>query len=52
MKSTVMPFISSAVMRATLIGSVVVLAALAGRNQAWANPDPGMVNLAQGKTAT
>jgi autotransporter-associated beta strand protein len=47
-----MPFISSAAMRATLIGSVVVPAALAGRNQAWANPDPGMTNLAQGMTAT
>ena len=52
MKSTAMPCISSAAMRATLIGSVVVLAALAGRNQAWANPDPGMTNLAQGTTAT
>jgi autotransporter-associated beta strand protein len=52
MKSTAMPFISSAAMRATLIGSVVVLAALAGRNQAWADPDPGMTNLAQGQTAT
>src|SRR6202035_2159275 len=47
-----MPFISSAPMRATLIGSVVVLAALAGQNQVWAQYDPGQSNLALGGTAT
>ena len=42
-------------MRSTFIGSVVsvvVLAALAGRNQAWAQYDPGQSNLALGGTAT
>ncbi|HEV3418058.1 MAG TPA: hypothetical protein VG056_14625, partial [Pirellulales bacterium] len=52
MKSTARPFISSAAMRATLVGSVVVLAALAGRNQVWAQYDPGQSNLALGGTAT
>ncbi len=52
MTSTARPFISSAALRATLIGSVVVLTALAGRNQVWAQYDPGQSNLALGGTAT
>src|SRR5260221_10311954 len=51
MKATAMPLISSAAMRAALIGSVVVLAAPVGRNQARAQYDPGQSNLALGGTA-
>ena len=50
MKSAASQFIVPSMRRAKLIGSVAVLAALGGSNQAWA--DPGMTNLAQGKTAT
>jgi len=52
MKSTASQFTSPSAMRATLIGSVAVLAALGGLSQAWANPDPGLTNLALGKTVT
>jgi autotransporter-associated beta strand protein len=52
MTSPARPFISFAAMRATLIGSVVVLAVFAGRNQVWAQYDPGQSNLALGGTAT
>src|SRR5439155_19838987 len=50
MKSGASQFIVPSMRRAKLIGSVAVLAALVGSNQAWA--DPGMTNLAAGKTAT
>jgi hypothetical protein len=50
MKSTTM-HISLAV-RATLIGSVVVLATLSGLNQTWAQYDLGQTNLAAGQIAT
>src|SRR5437016_6684031 len=50
MKSRASQIIAAATMRAAPICSVAALAALGGSNQAWA--DPGMFNLALGKTAT
>ena len=52
MKSTSKQFTLRSAMRATLIGSVAVLAALGGHSQAWAQYDPGQSNLALGTTAT
>ena len=49
MKSTAMQFTLPSAMRATLIGSVAVLAALGGLNRAWAQYDPGQTNLALGR---
>jgi hypothetical protein len=52
MKATATKFTTTFGMRATLIGSVAVLAVLCGRNQAWAQYDPGQTDLALGGTAT
>jgi hypothetical protein len=52
MKLTPMRFTRPTKLRAALLASVAVLAALTRPNQARANPDPGMTNLAAGKTAT
>src|SRR5579872_85015 len=50
MKSKTMRFVVPSTMRAALICSSSILAALVGSNQAWA--DPGMTDLAIGGTAT
>src|SRR3954470_17496998 len=50
MKSAVSQCIVPSMTRATVICSAAALAALGGSNRAWA--DPGMTNLAAGKTAT
>jgi Dockerin type I domain/PEP-CTERM motif len=47
-----MQFTLPSAMRAILIGSVFVLAALAGRNQAWAQYDPGQSDLALNMSGT
>jgi hypothetical protein len=52
MKSTAIQFILPSAMRAALVCSVALLAALCGLNRAWANSDPGMTNLAIGGFAT
>jgi hypothetical protein len=47
-----MQFTLPSAMRAILIGSVAVLAALGGLSRAWAQYDPGQTDLALGGTAT
>src|SRR2546429_9967919 len=52
MHSKATQFIVPVTMRAALICSTALLAALSGSNQARAQYDPGMADLAVGKTAT